>query len=111
MAGFAPRSHQTLADQDHAPQINDGDDAPEPDANDRTDTVSSHQMEMDNAACDDADADVVAFDHEDNYINYWPGSTSHQVGIIDQEMTVDSFEWWHLSEFEWHTELLKLQLV
>ncbi|KAJ2608818.1 hypothetical protein H4S08_004307 [Coemansia sp. RSA 1365] len=88
-SGFAPRSHQTQADDDYVLQNNDGDDAPESDADDHADTVSSHQTEIDNAACNDADADIVAFDYEDNYVNYWPRSTSHQVCIIDQETTAD----------------------
>ncbi|PIA16778.1 hypothetical protein COEREDRAFT_8246 [Coemansia reversa NRRL 1564] len=66
---------------------------------------------MNNAACDDADADVVAFDHEDDCINYRLGSMSHQVCIIDQETTTSLAKWWRLSEVEWHTELLKLQLA
>ncbi|PIA13537.1 hypothetical protein COEREDRAFT_11292 [Coemansia reversa NRRL 1564] len=110
-SGFAPRSHQTQADDDYVLQINDGDDTPESDADDHADTVSSHQTEIDNAACSDADADIVAFDHENDYVNYWPGSTSHQVHIIDQETTSDLTEWWCPSEFEWHTEPLKPQLA
>ncbi|KAJ2609357.1 hypothetical protein H4S08_004086 [Coemansia sp. RSA 1365] len=67
----------TQADDDYLLQINNGDNAPEYDADNHADNVSSQQTEIDNAACNNADGDIVAFDYEDDYVNYLLGLTSH----------------------------------
>ncbi|KAJ2806919.1 hypothetical protein H4R20_001500 [Coemansia guatemalensis] len=110
---FAPHSHQTQPDSGDAAEIDDADEKYVSGDVGMADAVTNHQMDIPDIQYDDSeawmefDADAIMFEHEDDYMGYWPAPSSHHVQISDHVEETVSGEWLRMSDFDWGIEPLE----
>ncbi|KAJ2793077.1 hypothetical protein H4R20_006652 [Coemansia guatemalensis] len=116
-SNFAPRSHQTYLDDVDSTGAEDVSADYTTEEIEPGDEVVNHQMEIPYEQYDDSeawmqyDADAIAFEHEDDYMGYWPAPSSHHVHLSDCSEEPSSDELLLLPGFDWCAEPLEPRLA
>ncbi|KAJ2808563.1 hypothetical protein H4R20_000812, partial [Coemansia guatemalensis] len=116
-SNFAPHSHQTYPDDVNGTGTEDVTTDYATEDIEPGEEVVNHQMETPYKQYDDSeawmqyDADAITFEHEDDYMGYWPAPSSHHVHLIDCAEEPSSDELLPLPDFDWCTEPLEPQLA